>query len=74
MRDRFFGALGRVWRVELGLAISSSVKSHFVAFIEAASDGIDEAQTRSATRNAIAEVVRKWPRRAPGWENGDEDN
>jgi hypothetical protein len=61
-RDRFFGDLGRVWRVELGLPIKASGTSRFVSFVEAASEGVCSLSV-TATRNMISSVVRKWPRR-----------
>jgi hypothetical protein len=62
VRDRFFGELGRVWRVELGLPISASAASRFAQYVEVASEGVCKLPDKKA-RVTISGVIRKWPRR-----------
>jgi hypothetical protein len=59
VRDRFFAALMRIWRVELGLRIRLNAYSPSVYFIEAASAAVLD---KAVTREMISNVIRKWPR------------
>jgi hypothetical protein len=61
-RDRFFVDLWRVWRGELGLAVSSSALSPVVEFIATAAEGIVPEKYR--TSDMISNVIRKGPRLA----------
>lgn len=71
-RDKFFRDLGHVWRVELGLRITASVKSPFVAFVEAASKGVYRFGNDDTARDEILNVVRSWPRGSECKNRGEE--
>jgi hypothetical protein len=62
-RNRFFGELGRVWRVELGLEIKASATSRFVKFVATASEEVCDFPGETPL-DTISNVIRKWPRRA----------
>lgn len=70
-RDMFFVDLGRVWRDELGLRITTGVQALFVRFVEAASQGVYRFRKVETARDAIVNSMRTWPRR-PGYKNPEE--
>jgi hypothetical protein len=61
-RNRLFVDVWRVWRGELGLAVSSSALSPVVEFIATAAEGIVPKKYR--TLDIISNLIRKGPSRA----------
>ncbi len=61
-RNRLFVDVWRVWRGELGLAVSSSALSPVVEFIATAAEGIVPKKYR--TLDIISNLIRKGPDRA----------
>ena len=61
-RNRLFVDVWRVWRGELGLAVSSSALSPVVEFIATAAEGIVPKKHR--TLDIISNLIRKGPGRA----------
>jgi hypothetical protein len=72
-RHKYIADLGRVWRTDLGLKITTGTKALFTQFVEAASKGVYQFPNAGAAADAIVNSMKSWPRR-PGCKNDAENN
>lgn len=72
-RHIYFADLGRVWRADLGLKITTGTKALFVQFVEAASKGVYQFSNVETAADAIVNSMKSWPRR-PECKNDAENN